>query len=164
MQLSWIVARTQARRERWAAENIERQHHEVYFPRSIETTISKGRRIEQIRPLFPSYVFINTTQWYFLRGTFGVCSVIMRGAEPDKMDDSVIRSLKRRENDNGLIELAMDTNEFMIGQQVRIKNGPFKDHLGLYEGQSSDVREKILIDLLGQKVNVTTHVGSLEAV
>jgi hypothetical protein len=54
----------------------------------------------------------------------------------------------KRHDLNGLIHLP---DRFQLNQEVRIRSGPFKGHTGLWQGQSSSERQKVLIDFLGGK-------------
>ena len=44
--------------------------------------------------------------------------------------------------------------DLAAGASVRILDGAFADHLGLYEGVTDDSRVAILLDLLGRQVRV----------
>jgi transcriptional antiterminator RfaH len=54
----WAATRTQPRRERVAQFFLERAGFETYCPKVRERRIRKGKRVETLLPLFPSYMFL----------------------------------------------------------------------------------------------------------
>jgi transcriptional antiterminator RfaH len=150
----WFVARTQPRREKWAAENVRRQGHECYLPLCELGNV--------IKPMFPSYLFVDsmTGQWHFLKGTFGVSGVVMTGNMPAILDYRVVAQLRAKENGFGHIELG---DHYQKGDKVRIKSGPFIYHEGLFDRQDGN-RVKVLLDLLGRKIEVEVHEKNAELV
>jgi transcriptional antiterminator RfaH len=159
----WIVARTKPRRERWAAENVSRQGCPFYLPQ-YELPIPRNARVKEARSavLFPCYLFVNIDkQWKFLLGTFGIAAVIMSGDSPTSVPQSEIDRLMKRHDSNGLISLPKKI-KFNPGDEVRIKDGPFADRVGLYQSQSSSERNRILMDFLGGKRTVLFDDSILE--
>ncbi len=161
----WIVVRTKSRRENWAAENVQRQGHAFYLPRY---EVPPTRKIKEARAavLFPCYLFVRIDiQWKFLLGTFGVQAVIMGGSgEPAPMPQSEIDRLKQRENE-GLIKLPekLDTATLPnVGDTVKIIEGPFEGHFGLWVGQTNSERQRVLLDFLGGKRETLFDIRALE--
>ena len=144
----WIVARTKSRREKWAAENVQRQGCDFYLP-LYEISPPRNAKVRETRSavLFPSYLFVKIEhQWKFLLSTFGIAAVIMSGDRPTPVPQAEIDKLIKRHDKNGLIDLP---RKFKPDQEVRILNGPFKDKVGLYQGQSDSERNKVLLEFLG---------------
>lgn len=164
----WFVTRTQNNRERWAAENVARQGHAFYLPQTLETSYTElaGRRakIAKCRPLFPSYLFVKVEsgQWGFLTGTFGIAAVVLGTAsKPATIHDSVIQSLRAREID-GMVQLP-SRNSFKDGDAVRPVDGVFKGRIGIVEGMPEASRRKVLFDFLGRKTSILIAEAALEA-
>jgi transcriptional antiterminator RfaH len=157
----WIVARTQARREAWAGENIQRQGFDYYLPRYEE--IIQNRPTGKIKVLFPRYIFVLTDgAWRFLLGTFGVVGLILRGESPDVMPQSIIDQFRKKEFRNGIIRLE-PKSRFAKDQQIRLTHGHFMGSIGLYQEQSARHRVKVLLDILGGKISVDVHEDWVEA-
>lgn len=151
--LSWIVVRTQPRRERWAQQNITNQGRSSYCPRFCEY-LTKA-----IKPLFPSYIFVDIPDglWYWLLGTYGVMCPIMRGPSPDILPTSAVESLRSREDHNGHVRLnGLDVD---IGSPVRMVGGPMVGLLGIYDGMSRHDRCRVLFNMLGAQTPVNVNVG-----
>ena len=86
--------------------------------------------------------------------------LIMDGIRPAKVADSVIEEIRSRER-GGLVELPR-REAFCAGETVRILQGPFEGHLGLYAGMRPHVL--VLLALLGGQQRVELPKDSIEAV
>jgi transcription antitermination factor NusG len=60
----------------------------------------------------------------------------------------------RKREVNGFVKLPMPDRRLKPGQKVRIVSGSFAGQIGLYQGQTSRDRERVLLELLGQAVPV----------
>jgi transcriptional antiterminator RfaH len=149
--MQWVVAQSQPNREQWACENIARLGHQTYFPRISKITLVRGQRIAGSSPLFPRYLFVGSPggQWRFLLGTWGVAGVVLVGSGPAFVSDQIIADLRNREQD-GLVILP----QFRPGQELRVKDGPFKNERAIYQGSSPKEREEVLLNFLGRKTKV----------
>ncbi len=157
----WIVAITQPSREAWAVENIARQSYEYYFPRVMER-VKIGRRLSEFRtrPLFPRHVFVKVDQsWSSLLSTFGVRSLIMFGESLAIVPEYDIQRIRSMEDERGLVVLP----RFHEGQKVLFRRGSFAGHSGIYQGQNSQDRCKVLLAYLGRMVPVLVENNILEA-
>lgn len=148
----WIVAQTQPRRERWAAENVARQGYEFYMP---HIQMVKGK-VVSAQPLFPRYLFIRTAgQWRFLLGTFGVTGVILNGEGPAVMPDRNIDELRQRENSDGMVMLPVAPRKrFAQGDEIRVSGGAFAGLAGIYDDAAPQERAHVLLEYLGRKTRV----------
>lgn len=160
---NWVVARTKALRERWAAENVSRQGGTYYLPR-----LKPGKLAANKPPpcLFPSYLFVqlrDDCQWQYLKGTFGVSGIVMQGSTPALLPDSEIDCIRRREDNEGLIRLPSAPNKFRPGEQVRVTDGAFSGFRGIYQEDGAQDRVTILLDYLGAKRKVLIGEDYLEA-
>jgi transcriptional antiterminator RfaH len=52
---------------------------------------------------------------------------------------------------------------FLLGDPVRVLDGVFAAHLGLFEGMTDSERVTILLELLGRKVRVLLDAGYVAA-
>ena len=144
----WSVVRSLPKREAFAAERLRMDRgFEVFLP-CVQT-----KRASQ--PLFPGYLFCRIVeQWRSINFTFGVLCLVRVGDCPARCPDHEIEALKAMIDGHGYIKLpeapaAPARREIAIGSKVKITAGPFGGHLGLYQGQSTRERERILLNLLG---------------
>jgi transcriptional antiterminator RfaH len=159
--LPWIVARTKPNHERIAKEHAERQQHVCYLPFYYDSNKS-GNQTKRV--LFPCYLFVEIElQFYHLKYTRGITNIIMMdGEQPSYVPDESIYELKRREK-NGCVELDAQQSKFLPDDPVIVTYGPFADRLGLYRGQSTQDRVRVLMDMLGGKREVLVPARALEA-
>jgi transcriptional antiterminator RfaH len=137
--------------------------YETYYPRLREHRISHGRKIEIQPGLFPGYAFVLVQlQWHAARWTAGVLNLIMNGAGPAHVSDSVIAEIRSRER-GGLVELPKLPGP-KPGDRVRVLAGPLQGHLGLYAGQRPHERVLVLLALLGGQQRVELPKDAVEVV
>jgi transcriptional antiterminator RfaH len=158
----WSVAQTENRRESTAADWLQRAGFETYLPKiKIVRQVIRGHTrahermcsISRVEPLFPSYLFVRVVdRWYAIANTIGVMQLLLAGNQPAPIADQEINKIKAKER-GGLIRLPPPPR-IKLGDQVRVLRGTFADHIGIYDGMSGKQRERVLLDLLGQRVPV----------
>ena len=130
----WTVAQLKPQGTRLALHCLTLAGYEIYLPRLRERRFVRGRRVDTEAPLFPGYAFVVVElQWHSARWAPGVIRLVMDGMQPARVPDGVIDAIKARER-NGAVELPK--REFVPGDRIRIVEGVFRDHLGLYAGQT----------------------------
>src|SRR5437868_7318701 len=148
----WVAARLLANKETLALHCLKLGGFEVYLPRIRESRIVRGRKVEITPALFPGYAFILIeSQWHSARWSPGVMTLIMNGAGPARVADSIITELREREI-NGLVKLPPPLR---LGDRVRVTGGPFAGLHGLVAGRAPHERVLILLALLGAARQVT---------
>lgn len=161
----WFVAYTQPLREKYAAEWVAKQSFEYYLPRCETTVVRAGRRTAQTKPLFPNYLFVRTGtgQWRVLLSTFGIRGVVLRGTDtPAHLKNEIIENIRGREDRAGIITLPK-LEPFQPKDSVVITKGAFAGKVGLYEGQTDQERQKVLLEFMGGKIPVLFHKDELRA-
>ena len=117
-------------------------------------------------PLFPRYLFVSvdqaTQRWHSIRSTVGITRLVTNGDVPAIVPQAIIDGLRRREDADGFVQLERRAR-FASGDKVRVLEGAFCDHLGLFEGMSGQERVAILLDLLGRKVRVLLELDVIDA-
>ena len=144
----WYAVITKPSREVFAAGNLKDQGYEPYLPLCIEP----GRE----GPLLPRYLFIQPPENVALRpvdNTPGV-SRLMRGVSgnPLKVPQFEIDRMKAGEDATGKINLVKPPEHltYESDQELRITDGPFAGHIGIYKGLVGKDRVKLFLDLIGR--------------
>lgn len=151
----WILARTKARREGYAAENIGRQGFNYYLPYAMDER-------DKIVPMFPSYIFVQIAgQWRMLESTFGIASLVKRGGVPEIVPLPIIVELQARANKKGIIELPTVT--FVEGQTLTVKTGLLQGETCWYKGMSGAGRVAVLLEMMGATREVKLPIDAVEA-
>lgn len=147
----WGVVRSLPKRERFAAERVEALGYPVFLP-LVQTKRASA-------PLFAGYFFAQiSTQWRSITTCFGVRCLVRTGDCPARCPEAEIEALRAMVV-SGFVRLpeaapAPVRRKIAIGAKVRITAGPFGGMAGLYAGQSTRDREKILLSLLGSQRQV----------
>jgi transcription antitermination factor NusG len=121
---------------------------------------------KELKPLFAGYIFgkFDLEQDYSLvRWGRGVKKVLgLGGGLPTPVPDEVIEIIKRRTDTYGIVRKSY---HFEANDRVRIKSGPLKDLLGIFERWVSDSdRVRILLNLIGYQPAVEMHYSMIEKV
>jgi hypothetical protein len=92
-------------------------------------------------------------QWRAISTCFGVLCLVRVGDCPSRMPDSEIEALKSMIV-GGFVRLPEAPppparRKIAVGSRVRVTAGPFGGLSGLYQGQGSRDRERILLSMLG---------------
>jgi transcriptional antiterminator RfaH len=157
INLSWHVVQVRTHAEARAQMHLVRQGFETYLPRYLKQR-RHARRTETVAaPLYPSYLFVTFNpsihRWRSIHSTVGVARLVCNGEAPAVIDGAIIDNLRSRETAQGYIQLDRRP-PFTVGDKVRVREGAFRDCLGLFEGVGDRERVAILLDLLGRKVRV----------
>jgi transcriptional antiterminator RfaH len=142
----WSVVRSLPAKERFAAEQLGLRGYETFLP-LVQTKRASA-------PLFASYFFIRIVeQWRAINSTFGVLCLVRVGDCPARCPDREIDALKALIDGQGFIKLPEAPppvrRQIAIGAKVKIIEGPFGGMRGLYAGQTTREREKVLLHVLG---------------
>jgi transcriptional antiterminator RfaH len=157
----WACAQLVPQRERLALHTLALAGYTTYLPRLRQHRMSYGRRIETSPALFPGYAFVFIElQWHTARWAPGVARIVLDGAAPARVPDSVIAEIRSREV-KGAVELP---SRLRRGDPVRILHGPFRERLAIYDGMNGHERIAVLLALLGSQHRVTLPRGDVEAV
>src|SRR5262249_55911637 len=159
----WACAQVEPHQERAAQHFLALNGFESYCPRLRVIRRSHGRRMRTKPPLFPSFLFVAVvTGWWAARWCPHVTKLILNGATPAVVADSVIDEIRSREC-GGLVELPR-RDGFKVGDPVKILQGPLQGLCGLYQGQRAHGRCLFLLALLGGQQPVGLARGDVEAV
>ena len=159
----WCCGQTEPHREAAATHFLGLAGYETYCPRLKLVRPRRGRKVVSHPPLFPSYLFIAITAgWWNARWCPGIVKLLTAGDAPMPVPDSLIFEIKSRER-GGLVELPR-REKFKAGDRVRILQGPFEGHLGLYAGMRPHERVLVLLALLGGEQRVELPKADIEAV
>ncbi len=161
---SWYALHTKVNYEKKVAYLLLQRQIETYLP---EMTSDK-EGIERIHPLFPGYLFMhldldtaNPSHWQW---TPGLRRIVAYGDEPIPVPLEVIDLIQHK-----VSELASAKNRpvypFKPGDTVRIKNGPFRDLLAVFDKASTPGgRVQILLTVLNRSVRIRLDDSDLEKV
>ena len=156
----WFVVNTYAGHENRVKENLQKRvetmglEHNLFrilVAEESEVEIKNGKKVEKLRNLFPGYLFVEMIMtdeaWYVVRNTPGVTGFIGSsggGAKPFPVSPDEIETIFRR---LGLSEHKIKV-DFIVGDHVRILNGPFSGIEGTVESLSDESQSAIVLTTL----------------
>jgi transcriptional antiterminator RfaH len=162
---SWYVIQTKPRREEEIEIYLSTSGVEIFNPLIEAFTLRNGRMSKELKPLFPGYVFakFDLEQNYpLVRWARGVKKILGFGETPASISEEVVETIKTRIDSHGILRVR---HHFEPNDVVRIKTGPLKDLLGIFERWLSDSeRVRILLNLIGYQPAVEIHYSMIEKV
>ena len=161
----WYVIQTKPKKEEEARFYLSTAGVEMFSPLIETFALRNGGMNKQFKPLFPGYLFgkFDLEQNYpLVRWARGVKNVLGFGGYPTPISEEVIKIIKERTDSQGIVSVK---HHFEPNDVVRVKTGPLKDLLGVFERWLSDgERVRILLRLIGYQPAVEIHCSMIEKV
>ena len=161
----WYVIQTKPKKEEEATSYLSTKGVEIFTPLIETFTTRNARMAKELRPLFPGYIFgkFDLEQNYpLVRWGKGVKCVLGFGGYPTSISEEVVEIIKERTDARGVVRMKED---YKLNDVVRIKTGPLKDLLGIFERWVSDSeRVRVLLNLIGYQPAVEMHYSMIEKV
>ncbi len=164
--MEWFVIQTKPKKEEEAKSYLSTKGLEIFSPLMEDFVIRNGIINKQFKSLFPSYIFGKfelEKDYPLVRWGRGVKKVLGLGKNyPTPISEEVVDVIKRRTDSDGI---ARKCYYFESNDRVRIKSGPLKDLLGIFERWVSDGdRVRLLLNLIGYQPAVEMHYSMIEKV
>jgi len=158
----WFAVHTLPFAEQRAQANLDNQGFRTFMPKRHKT-VRHARKLTTVEAaFFPRYLFVTLDleqdQWRSVNGTYGVARLVMRGDLPQPVPRGVVEALLASTDDEGMLHLA---DKLRAGSPVRLLAGPFADQLAVLEHLDESGRTRLLIDILGRKVSISTGASNL---
>jgi transcriptional antiterminator RfaH len=161
----WYVIQTKPKKEEEATSYLSTKGMEIFSPLMESFALRNGRMNKVLKPLFPGYIFgkFDLEQNYpLVRWAKGVKNVLGFGGYPVPLSEEVVKAIKERTDPQNVLRVK---SHFETNDVVRIKTGPMKDLLGIFERWVSDSeRVRILLSLIGYQPVVEIHHSMIEKV
>ncbi len=166
MAKKWYVVHTYSGQEARVKSHlemmIEKESWEHYFGKILMPTkevvsVTKGKKISRDRKYFPSYVIVemdmNKETMHFVTDIPGVTHFVGVGKPQPLRGDEVERILGQTSNE------VQETSEmeipYLVGDSVKIKDGPFKDFDGIVEEVNPEKGKiKVMVSVFGRSTPV----------
>lgn len=161
---SWYLIHTKPKQEMTAKENLLRQNYSVYLPMAMTRRKRLGRSKRTLEALFPRYLFIYlddaNQDWGPIRSTIGVSEMVKFGNIPAKISESMVTSIKTRENAEGIHEVL--SADFAEGQAVRIAEGPFEGYEAIFKAKNGEQRAIVLLSIAQKMAKIQIDIDKIE--
>jgi len=160
---AWYVIHTKPLREEQVGSFLSMKGLEILNPLLETYTVRDGRVDRALKPLFLGYVlgkFSLEQDYSLVRWARGVKRVLGIGGWPVPVAEEVVAVIRERVDPGGIVRYSDD---FQPNQRVRIKSGPLKDLMAIFQRWMPDrERVKILLSVIGYQPVVELHYSMLE--
>jgi transcriptional antiterminator NusG len=168
---AWYVIHTYSGYENKVKTNLEHRIqtmdakdliYQVVIPTEDEIEIRDGQRRTVARKIFPGYVLVQMIElkeddmdssraWFVVRNTPGVTGFVGSGTKPVPLEPPEVKRILRQMR----VEAPKVKVGFVIGQSVRIVDGPFQDFVGTVDDINLEKgKVKVLVSFFGRETPV----------
>jgi len=168
---SWYVIHTYSGYENKVRTNLEHRIQtmdakdlifQVVVPTEDEIEIRDGQRRTVARKIFPGYVLVQMIEmleddpqasraWFVVRNTPGVTGFVGSGSKPVPLEPPEVKRILRQMR----VEAPKVKVGFVVGQSVRIVDGPFMDFIGQVDDINLEKgKVKVLVSFFGRETPV----------
>ena len=151
--MNWYLLQTKPNAHNKACEHLKRQGFAVFLPFIIKTTKRNGKFLDIKAPLFPSYLFMETSidpiPWNSINGTRGISKALTLDGIYRPVNTHIIEGLQVRCDKYGVLRRLDDIVE---ADRVKIERGPFAEFVCTVEQIKDDQRAWVLINILQQRI------------
>ncbi len=157
----WFAVYTKSNHEKMVNSQLLNKDIESYLPlRNITSQWKDRKKLVQI-PLFPGYLFVNTSpnSLSSVFNTKSVVSVLGDHTKPISIPDEQIESIKKLLDS----DLVYDPYPYLIiGKEVEIINGPLTGTTGKVVERNGTYKVIISIDMLKRSVAVEIGIEDVK--
>jgi transcriptional antiterminator NusG len=168
---AWYVIHTYSGYENKVKTNLEHRIQtmdakdlifQVVIPTEDEIEIRDGQRRTVARKIFPGYVLTQMIElkeddvessraWFVVRNTPGVTGFVGSGTRPVPLEPPEVKRILRQMR----VEAPKVKVGFVVGQSVRIVDGPFMDFVGQVDDINLEKgKVKVLVSFFGRETPV----------
>lgn len=152
----WTIVQFKHNTHKAAARNLNQQNFETFLPFEKIVNFRNKKYISTKRPLFPGYMFVafeeENINFNKIKSTYGVSKLLSHNDRPYIIPEALINSIIAKCDEEGVFH---PPNQFSVGDNVRIANGPFNDFIARVESIDKNQRVWILIDIMGQSTRAS---------
>lgn len=146
--------------------NMQDKIFDVIIPEEQEVEYKGGKRKVTTKRVFPGYVIVNMVMdedsWYAVRHTPGVTGFVGSGTKPIPLQPEEIHKILRQ---MGLIDSKPKILDIDIGENVRVKTGPFANFEGVVKELLPDRGKiRVAISMFGRETPVELDYEQIDKI
>jgi transcriptional antiterminator RfaH len=157
----WYLIYSKPKQEQRAQQQLAIQGFETYCPLVTNQKVRGSKTITKQEPLFPRYIFIKCADASLLakvRNTRGVGGIVKFGDTLATVSDALVFALV---NQQMVIMQQPVEHPFKVGESLEILTGPFSSLNAVFLQADGMERCIILLNFLGQELNLSMEVKNL---
>lgn len=158
----------QAIRERALREGVDGMIEEVLVPTEEVLEVRRGTRVTRERKFYPGYVLVkmelSDRTWHLIKNTPKVTGFLGGGGmRPIPISDAEANRILYQ-IDQG-VERPRPSVVYVVGEEVRVSDGPFTSFTGVVEEVDEDrARLKLSVSIFGRATLVNLEYSQVEKV
>jgi transcriptional antiterminator NusG len=160
----WYIVHTYAGHENKVARNLkqrletmgfETRIFDIIVPTRTTIKVSGGKKEEVQEKIFPGYVLVkmilDDESWLLVRTTQGVTAFIGAGNKPTPISEKEVEAIQQFMTQ----EEPLYKTAFVVGEAVKITDGPFADFLGTIDNiDETRGKLRVLVSIFGRETPV----------
>ena len=155
---------------RTSSMNMEEKIFEIVIPMEDVVEFKGGKKVTVQKKVFPGYLLVrcemDDDSWYVIRNTPGVTGFVGQGRlgqKPTPLARKEVETFLAAKGDN--IEVPRKGKpkmEYEVGENVRVKEGPFADFTGTIADINPDhLKMKVIVNIFGRETPVEMDFGQV---
>jgi transcriptional antiterminator NusG len=154
-----------ALREQAEQKGLSHLFDDVLVPTEEVVEVRRGKRVNAERKFFPGYVLVkmdlNDETWSLVRNIGKVTGFLGPGGKPAPIPDAEAERIMNQVKEG--FEHPKPSISFLIGDQVRVSDGPFASFNGTVEEvDEAKGRVKVLVSIFGRATPVDLEYSQVE--
>jgi len=162
---AWYVIQTKPKKEAETSRRLCGLGLKCLLPKVLDYRTWNGRAVTIEKPLFPNYLLVKLipAQYYYkIKWTKGVARFVGWGDRPATIAEEAVEIIRSRMDQGGRVRME---RRLRPGEEVRIKAGPFKDFIGIFERKMSATdRIRVLLQVMNSQVSVNISKSLVERI
>lgn len=160
----WYVVHTYSGHENKVAQALKQRVEtmglldrifDVVVPTRSIVTVRHGKKEETTEKIFPGYILVkmvlDDASWLCVRTTTGVTAFVGAGNKPTSISEKEVNAILKFMK----MEAPKYKATFVVGEAVKIVDGPFADFLGtVNEINQEKGKVKVLVSIFGRETPV----------
>ncbi len=157
----------EAIKERANSQGFSAYFDEVIVPTEEVIEVRKGKKVQSERKFFPGYVLARMVMtddtYHIVKNTPKVTGFLGAQGKPAPISNAEAARILNQVEEG--VERPRPLITFEIGEEVKIKDGPFTSFNGTVEEVDEDrARVKVLVSIFGRGTPVDLEFGQVEKV
>ncbi|NBC33128.1 MAG: transcription termination/antitermination protein NusG [Alphaproteobacteria bacterium] len=157
----------QSIREQAQQKGMDEKIHDISVPTEEVVELRRGQKVQTERKFFPGYVLIkmelDDETWHLVRNTPKVTGFLGARGKPEPISDTEAERIIKQVQEG--IERPRPSITFEVGEQVKVREGPFETFTGYVEEVDEErSRLKVAVSIFGRATPVELEFSQVEKV